>query len=155
MAKWRMHPARRPRKLPRGDREVRRAADSQGTPSVRVLAAFEGPRRLYRDVFVRAMRDLRPALSVRSAPLEELEHALERFDPHVVVSSRPNGTHPAGCGAWVHIPTDDDKGDDHRPAEICLDGERWRTDGPALAELLAVIDETQERLREGSLSEAC
>jgi hypothetical protein len=45
--------------------------------------------------------------------------------------------------------------DDGRLAEICLEGERWRTDGPPLSELLAVIDETQQRLRERGLSEAC
>jgi hypothetical protein len=155
MPKWQMRPARRPRKLPRGDREVRRAADSQGTPSVRVLVAFEDIRRLYRDVFVRAIRDLRPALSVRSASLDELDHELGRFDPHVVISSQPSGIHPAGSGAWVQIPTDDAKEDDDNIAQDCLDGERWRTDGPPLAELLEVIDEAYERLREGSLSEAC
>ena len=131
------------------------AADSQRTPIVRVLVAFEDLRRLYRDVFVKAIRDLRPALIVRSASLAELERALGRFDPHVVVSSRRSGAHPAGSGAWVHVPTDDAKGDEERLAEICLDGERWKTKGPPLSELLAVIDGAQKRLREGSLSGSC
>jgi hypothetical protein len=134
---------------------MHRAADSQRIPIVRVLVAFEDLRRLYRDVFVRAIRDLRPALIVRSASLAELERALGRFDPHVVVSSQPNGTHPIGSGVWVHVPTDDANRDDERLAEICLDGERWKTDGPPLSELLAVIDEAQERLREGGLSGSC
>ena len=119
---------------------------------MRVLVAFEDLRYLYRDVFVRAIRDLRPALTVRSASLGELDHELGRFEPHVVVSSRHNGTHPAGCGAWVHIPTEDG---DERIAEVCLEGDRWKTDGPPLVELLEVLDATEERLREGSLSEAC
>ena len=131
------------------------AADSQRTPGMRVLVAFEDPRRLYRDVFVKAISDLRPTLTVRSASLEELERVLGRYDPHVVISSQPNGTHPAGSGAWVHIPTDDEKADDDRLAEICLEGKRWKSDGPRLSELLEVIDETQERLREGSLSGSC
>src|ERR671920_29262 len=50
-------------------------------------------------------------------------------------------------------PTDDGARDGGRLAEICLEGKRWRTDGPPLSELLAVIDETQQRLREGGLSE--
>jgi hypothetical protein len=133
----------------------RDATESRRTPVMRVLVAFEDPRRVYRDVFVQAIRDLRPALTVRSAPLDGLERALKRFDPDVVVCSQPNRYHLTGHGAWVHIPTDDEKGDDNRLAEICLDGERWRTDGPPLSELLAVIDETQERLREGSLSGSC
>ena len=117
--------------------------------------AFEDSRRVYRDVFVRAIRELRPTLTLRSASLDQLEYELGRFDPHVVVCSQPNGTHPAGSGAWVHIPTDDGMGDEERLAEICLDGERWRTDGPPLSELLAVIDETQELMRDGSLTGSC
>ena len=97
---------------------------------------------------------MRPALNVRSASLDGLVHELGRFEPHVVVSSQPSGVHPAGCGAWVQIPTDEAKEDDNI-AQVCLDGERWRTDGPPLSELLAVIDEAYERLREGILSEAC
>ena len=72
----------------------------------------------------------------------------------MVVSSRPNGASPTGSGAWVHIPTDEAT-EDERLAEICLDGERWRTDGPQLSELLAIIDEAHERLRKGTLSKSC
>ena len=117
--------------------------------------AFEDVRSVYRDVFARAIRELRPALSVRSASLGELEHELRHFDPHVVVSSQPSEVSASGCSAWVHVPTDDGLQDDERLARICLDGERWRTDGPPLVELLEVLDETEDRLREGSLSGAC
>jgi hypothetical protein len=55
----------------------------------------------------------------------------------------------------VHIPTDDGLEDGERLGEICLEGDRWRTEGPPLSELLAVIDETYERLRQGSLSGSC
>jgi hypothetical protein len=114
---------------------------------MRILVAFEDLRYLYRDAFVRAIRDLRPALSVRSASLEELDHELRRFEPHVVVSSQPSGIHPAGCGAWVQIPTYEAKEDDNI-AEVCLEGDRCKTDGPPLVELLEVLDATEERLRE-------
>ena len=121
---------------------------------------------MYSRAIARAIRQLRPGLEVRSSVLEELERELVRFeelerelvrfDPHVVVCSKPNGTHPSTRrGAWVHIPTDDGLEDDERLARICLDGEHWRTDGPPLSELLEVLDETHERLREGVLSEAC
>jgi len=122
---------------------------------MRVLIAFEDTHSLYRDVFVRAIGDLRPALTVRSAALSELEQELAHFDPHVVVCSQPNGIHPAARGAWVQIPTNDAKIDEERLAEICLDGETWKTEGPPFSELLEVIDETEERLRVGSFSEAC
>ena len=124
------------------------------TGRVRVLVAFEGARSVYRETIVRAVGELRPALEVRSAALAYIERELGRFDPHVVVCSRKNGEHPGGRGAWVHIPTEDGA-DDERLARVCLDGESWRTDGPPLAELLEVVDRTEEQLREGSLTEAC
>jgi hypothetical protein len=129
--------------------------DIRRAPGMRVLVAFEDVRQLYREVFVRAIRELRPAHTVRSASLVEIERVLGRFAPHVVVCSQPNGTHPSGSGAWVHIPTDDELEDGERLAEICLEGDRWRTEGPPLSELFAVIDETYERLRQGSLSGSC
>jgi hypothetical protein len=49
---------------------------------------------------------------------------------------------PQREGAWVHIPTKDGAQDDERLAEICLEGERWRTDEPPLSELLEVLDAT-------------
>jgi hypothetical protein len=129
--------------------------DRHRTPTVRVLVAFEDVRRVYEETIARAIADLRPALEVRSAALGELERALVRFDPHVVVCSRPKGEHPGGRGAWVEIPTDDVASDDERLARVCLEGEHWRTDGPPLAELLGVIDEAEERLREGALAQTC
>jgi hypothetical protein len=131
------------------------ATASQQTPTMRVLVAFEDVRFAYSRAIARAIRQLRPGLEVRSSVLEELKRELVRFDPHVVVCSRPNATHPSTRGAWVHIPTDDGLEDDERLARICLDGEHWRTQGPPLKELLEVLDETHERLREGTLSEAC
>jgi hypothetical protein len=131
-------------------------AVSKTNPGMRVLVAFEDVRSVYSRTIARAIRELRSELVVRSSDLDELEHEIEGFDPHVVVCSRPNGTHPTGArGAWVHIPTEDGLQDEDRLAQICLDGEQWRTDGPPLSELLEVLDETQRRLREGELSEAC
>jgi hypothetical protein len=125
-------------------------------PKMRVLVAFENVRSAYSRAIARAIRELRQGLEVRSIVIEELEQELVRFDPHVVVCSRPNDTHPSTTrGAWVHIPSDDGLEDDERLARICLDGEHWRTDGPPLKELLEVLDETHQRLREGTLSEAC
>ncbi len=119
------------------------------------MVAFEDIRSVYRDIIARAVRALRPALEVRSAALAEIERELRRFDPHVVVCSRPGGEYPGGRGAWVEIPTDDEATYNKRLAQVCLDGERWKTEGPSLAELLAVLDRTQERLRDGGLTETC
>lgn len=135
--------------------DVHNKTDSQRTPNMKVLVVFEDIRLLYRDVLVRAISDLRPQLTVRSASLSELEHELAHFDPHVVVCSQPSGSHSAGSGAWVQIPTDDTRAGEELLAQICLDGEHWRTDGPPLSEVLAVIDEAEKRLSERSLSKSC
>ena len=127
----------------------------RGETKVRVLVAFEDARGVYREAIARALAELRPDLEVRQTPLAEMGRELRDFDPHVVVCSRPSGEHPGGRGAWVQVPTDDEATDDERLARVCLEGERWRTDGPPLAELLEVVDRTEERLREGSLTEAC
>jgi hypothetical protein len=130
-------------------------ASQRTPPKMRVLVAFEDVRSSYSRVIARAIRELRQGLEVRSIVLEELERELVRFDPHVVVCSRANGTHPSTRrGAWVQIPSDDGLEDGEQLAMICLDGEHWRTEGPPLKELLEVLDETHQRLREGALSEA-
>jgi hypothetical protein len=68
--------------------------DSQRTPpTMRVLVAFEDVRSVYSDIFARAILLKRPRLDVRSSVLKELERDLVRFDPHVVVCSRPPQGH--------------------------------------------------------------
>ena len=122
---------------------------------MRVLVAFEALRSVYSHTIARAISELRQGLEVRPCVLGELDRELGGFDPHVVVCSRPKDAHQGARGAWVHIPTQDGPGGEEALASICLEGERWRTDGPPLSELLKVLDETRERLREGTLSEAC
>ena len=123
-------------------------------PGVRVLVAFEDARRAYREAIARALAELRPALEVRPAALAQIGRELRSFEPHVVVCSQKNDEHPGGRGAWVQVPTEDGA-DDERLAQLCLDGERWDTEGPTLGEIIDVVDETRRRLREGHLSGAC
>jgi hypothetical protein len=127
---------------------------------LRVLVSFDDSHRSYRELIARALRKLRPHLEVRHAPLDDLDAQLRFFEPHVVVCSLPNsavtGPDPiasarsASRGAWVTAPVDTS-----RPAEICLDGEVWNTDGPPLSEVLEIIDETEARLHEGRLVGRC
>ncbi len=135
--------------------DTHHTTDRQQSSSMRVLVAFEVIRSLYSHSIARAIRELRSGLHVRASILEELEQELGSFDPHVVVCSQPKSMHPRARGAWVEIPTDEELQEEERLAQICLDGEHWRTEGPPLAELLEVLDETHKRLREGTLSEAC
>ena len=122
---------------------------------VRVLVAFEEARGVYGEAIARALGGLRTDLEVRRAPLAEIGRELRGFDPHVVVCSQLNGERPGGRGAWVHIPTDDEADDEERLARMCLEGERWDTEGPTLGEILYVVDETRRRLRERRLAGTC
>ncbi len=127
----------------------------RGETRVRVLVAFEDVRGVYGEAIARALAELRPDLQVRRAPLAEIGRELCGFDPHVVVCSQLNGERPGGRGAWVQVPTDDEAGDDERLARMCLEGERWDTGGPALGEILFVVDETRRRLSERDLTATC
>ena len=118
--------------------------------------AFEDARGVYREAIARALGGLRTDLEVRRAPLADIGRELWRFGPHVVVCSQTDDGHPGGRGAWVQVPTDDETDDDdERIAQLCLEGERWDTEGPALGEILDVIDETRRRLRERRLAGTC
>ena len=51
----------------------------------------------------------------------------------------------------MQVPTDDEE----RLAQLCLEGERWDTEGPTLGEILDVVDETRRRLGERDLTATC
>jgi hypothetical protein len=74
---------------------------------MRVLVAYENGYRFYREVIARAIRDHRPHLQVRNVGLEELAKELVPFDPHTVVSSRPELPDTTNTvAAWVELPAE-------------------------------------------------
>ena len=106
--------------------------------TTRVLVSFEDEYRSYRDAIASAIQAYRPRVQVLSSRLGTLRNEVVRFDPHLVVCSRPNTVDPHGRPAWFELPPDPD-----RLAEICLDGRRSEVANPALEELLRVVDETE------------
>ena len=85
----------------------------------------------------------RPHIEVATAGLGTLTEEMARFDPQVVVCSRPNTLDPTGERAWVELSLDS-----VYPARVYLAGrysERSRL--PALETLLVIIDEVEEILR--------
>src|ERR671921_1833471 len=118
---------------------------------MRALIVYEDSHRSYGEAMVGAVRASRPGLEeVSLAHLRELEAELESFDPHLVVSSRPNTFEVGGRAAWVLLSDDPDK-----PSEACIDGQHRRLENPGLEEVLGIIDETEELVRSGRELRGC
>jgi hypothetical protein len=111
---------------------------------MRVLIVYEDSYRSYGEAMEGAVRAQRPGVEVALAHLRELEAELGRFDPHLVVASRPNTVDPGGRAAWLLLSDEPDE-----PSEVCIDGRRQGLENPGLEETLAIIDETEELVREG------
>jgi hypothetical protein len=110
---------------------------------MRILIAYEESHYLYSDAMESAIRILRPQVEVRVARLRELEAEVGRFEPHLVVSSRPNTVDPGGMAAWYELSHEPDE-----PSKLCLNGQRWEVENPGLEVMLEIIDETERLLRE-------
>jgi F420-dependent methylenetetrahydromethanopterin dehydrogenase len=112
---------------------------------MRVLIVYEDSHRAYGEAMVGAVRASRPGLEeVSLAHLRELEAEVKRFDPHLVVSSRPNTLDPGARAAWVLLSDDPDD-----PSEVCIDGRHRRLENPGLEQILEIIDETEAQVRTG------
>src|ERR687893_733927 len=117
---------------------------------MRVLIVYEDSHRSYGEAMVGAVRASRPDLEVSLAHLRDLEAELERFDPHLEVSSRPNTFEVGGRAAWELLSDDPDE-----PSEVCIDGHHRRLENPGLEEILEIIDETAELVGTGRELRGC
>src|SRR5918998_5740761 len=117
---------------------------------MRALIVYEDSHRSYGQAMVGAVRARRPGLEVALAHLRELEAELEHFDPHLVVSSRPNTFEPGARAAWVLLSDDPDE-----PSEVCIDGRHRGLQNPGLGEVLEIIDETEGMVRSGRELRGC
>src|SRR5215211_4924501 len=105
---------------------------------MRILISYEDSYRVYGAALGRAIRGLRPDADAASCRLAEIGDYLESFDPHLVVSSRPNTVDPRGRAAWYRLSAEPDE-----PSEACLSGRRSHRPNPPLEELLSFIDEAE------------
>jgi len=111
---------------------------------MRVLIAYEERYHIYSDAVEDLLRRCRPHISVMNVPLEELKAQLERFEPHLVVSSESNMVDPGGIAAWIELSPE--------PAELskfCVGGQHSEASNPRLAGLLRVVDEAEELVQAG------
>lgn len=118
--------------------------------TMRVLVVYEDSYRSYGQTMVGAIRGLRPQVEAALVQVRELEAEVGRLDPHLVICNRPNTIDPGGRAAWVRLSDEPDE-----PSEFCLAGRRWGSENPDLEEVLAIIDEMEELLREGRDLRGC
>ena len=109
---------------------------------MRVLVAFEDDCHAYQGVIAASIRVLRPHTEVETATLDALGEAVERFDPELVICSRPNTVDPGGRIAWVELSVDPTQ-----PTKVCVGGRYSESTNPTLEALLAVIDEVEELIQ--------
>ena len=86
-----------------------------------------------------SIRILRAHTEVETTTLEAIGEEVERFDPALVVCSRPNTVDPGGRIAWIELSIDST-----RPSNVCIGGRYSTSTNPTLDVVLAVIDEVEE-----------
>jgi len=111
---------------------------------MRILISYEESYRAYSDALERALGGLHPGAEVAACRLAEIGEQVESFNPHLVVSSRPNTVDPGGRAAWYRLSPEPDE-----PSEACLGGRRWRRLNPPLEDLLSFIEEVETLVRSG------
>jgi hypothetical protein len=111
---------------------------------MRILISYEDSYHVHSDTLERVLRGLRPDAEVAACRLSVIAEQVESFNPHLVVSSRPNTVDPGGRTAWYTLSPEPDQ-----PSEACLGGWRWRRSNPSLEELLSFIDEVEALVRSG------
>ena len=97
-----------------------------------------------------AIRVLRPHAEVEIATLEALGKEIERFDPELVICSRPNTIDPGGRIAWVELSIEAT-----RASKICVGGRYSESTNPTLEVLLTLIDEVEEFIRTDNHHRRC
>jgi hypothetical protein len=117
---------------------------------MRILISYEDAYCVYGYALERVLRGLRPEAEVASCRLAEIGEQLEGFDPHLVISSRPNTVDPGGRAAWYRLSPEPDG-----PSEACLGGRRSRRLNPPLEELLSFIEEAEALIRSGREVGSC
>jgi len=117
---------------------------------MKILVAIEDDYRAYQEIIAEAILSLRPRPEVRPAREEDLEEELASFNPDLVICGCSNAGYSKGRAAWVVLSTAVDQ-----LMGICLGGQQRKSKAPVLIELLSIIDETEERLRENPFLNGC
>lgn len=117
----------------------------RGSVEVRVLVALEDEYRAYREVLAAGVQALRPGARVATTVLSGLEKEMARFDPQVIISSRPDAAGTGDRVTWIELPTDPS-----RPTVVSFGGRSFEQSNPTLDALLDIVDEAGQRPRQGT-----
>ena len=102
--------------------------------------------RSYRQVIGEAIRSMRPHVEVIILEPSTLGAGVGRLDPELVFADRPDTFGPeggpTGRTAWVEF-----RPYEEPPGRVCLAGRRWELEEVDLADLLSIVDQTEERAR--------
>lgn len=111
---------------------------------MRLVVAIEP--RSYRQVIGDAIRSMRPHVEVTVLEPGTLGAGVGRLDPELVFADRPDTFGPeggsTGRSAWVEFHPYEEP-----PARVCLAGRRWELERVELADLLSIVDQTEELAR--------
>ena len=108
---------------------------------MKVLLALEDEYRTYMEAMAAAIREFRPNIEVVAIAggSEELEAAVKRLDPQLVICSPPVPENPVGERlALIELSPDS-----ARPTKFRVGERRWQSVNPTLGEILSVVDETR------------
>jgi hypothetical protein len=110
---------------------------------MRALVAVNRKYRLYMKAIAAAIQEFRSDVDVVVAKAGELEAEVERFDPHLVITSPPlpENTVDEWLGRIEISP------EPNRPSRFRVGERRWESTNPTLGEMLSVVDETKRLLR--------
>jgi hypothetical protein len=109
----------------------------------RILVALEPRYRVYQSAIASVLQEFRPHIEVATAEPGEFEAEVARFDPDLIIYSRPNAVPPNSRPAWIEfLFLDPDL-----LAVTCLDGEYSESNNPGINELLSIVDEAEKLAR--------
>ena len=101
---------------------------------------------MYREAIAASLQRNRPDLKVRIAAPEESEEVVRDFEPHLLVRNDTDGLDPRvleGVPCWVEVLYSDSM-----DAKICVDGRVEESQDISTEELLRVVDEAGELMRQ-------
>ena len=105
---------------------------------MRVLVSFEEESHVFMEAMADAIRVLRPNVEVATANADELETAVKRLDPHLVICSPSLLHNPVDNRlACIELSPELDRSSRFRIGE-----RRWESTNPTLGKILRVVDET-------------